>query len=70
MFRVYFEPDKHGNRDSTVEALEAMGALAEWSSPSLLAVDAQDQLHAQQIADYLQEQETAERLMYETGKTV
>jgi hypothetical protein len=69
VFRVSFERGNHGNRDSTVEALQALGAQVEWSSPSLLAVDARDQVHAQQIADHLNEQETAQRLMYETGKT-
>ncbi|PZR51803.1 hypothetical protein DNL40_14350 [Xylanimonas oleitrophica] len=69
VFRVYFERGNFGNRDSTVEELEALGAQVEWSSPSLLAVDARDQKHAQQVADYLHEQEKAQRLMYETGKT-
>jgi hypothetical protein len=69
VFRVYFEPGNYGIRDSTVEALQALGAQVEWSSPSLFAVDARDQAHAQQIADYLHEQEKAQRLMYETGKT-
>jgi hypothetical protein len=69
VFRAYFDRGNHGNRDSTVETLQALGAQVEWSSPSLLAVDARDQAHAQQVADYLYEQEKAQRLMYEAGKT-
>lgn len=69
VFRVYFERGHHGNRDATVEGLKALGAQVEWSSPSLLAVDARDQAHAQQVADYLHGQEKAQRLVYETGKT-
>jgi hypothetical protein len=32
-----------------VEALQALDALVEWSSPSLFAVDARDQAHAQRL---------------------
>ncbi len=68
VFRVWFGQSFHP-RDEVASALELHGALLEWSSPNLLAVDARDAAHAQQIADYLQEQEDAGRLMYETGKT-
>lgn len=69
VFRAFFERPQYRYRDTTVEGVQALGAQIEWSSPSLLAVDARDAAHAQQIADYLQEQEDAGRLMYETGKT-
>ncbi|MFZ1452627.1 MAG: DUF4265 domain-containing protein [Ferruginibacter sp.] len=69
VFRVWFGESFHP-RDEVASKLESLGALLEWSSPNLLAVDARDAAHAQQIADYLQEQEDATRLMYETGKTV
>jgi hypothetical protein len=49
--------------------LESLGALLEWSSPSLLAVDARDRAHAQVVADFLQEREGLGHLMFETGKT-
>jgi hypothetical protein len=35
----------------------------------LLAVDAADQAHAQVIADYLDEQDRADRLMFDTGRS-
>ena len=56
-------------RDEIATALDGLGALLEWSSTNLLAVDAHDAGHAREVADYLQEQEDAGRLMYETGKT-
>lgn len=69
VFRVHFERSMLGNRDVVVETLAELGALLEWSSASLLAVATQDAGHAQQVADYLFEQEGAGRLRYETGKS-
>jgi hypothetical protein len=69
VFRVHFAPSMMANRDSVAVELTKGGALMEWSSQSLLAVDARDLAHAQQIADYLHEQEERQRLIYETGKT-
>lgn len=68
VFRAWFGESFHP-RDEVSAELESLGALIEWSSENLLGVDARDAAHAQQIADYLQEQEDAGRLMYETGKT-
>lgn len=68
VFRIWFGESSHPRNEVSVE-LDSLGALIEWSSENLLAVDARDAAHAQQIADYLQEQENAGRLMYETGKT-
>jgi hypothetical protein len=68
VFRVWFGESFHP-RDEVVSELESLGALIEWSSPNLLAVDARDGLHAKEVAGYLQAQEDAGRLMYETGKT-
>jgi hypothetical protein len=45
------------------------GALLEWSSATLLALDAADEAHAEAIAGYLSEQERAGRLMFETGRS-
>ena len=68
VFRVFFgEPSSP--RSETVEELKDLGGLVEWFSPALLAVDARDQTHAQEIADYLWEQENRGRLVYETCKT-
>ena len=49
--------------------VEGRGALIEWSSRDLLAVDAVDKEHAQQVADFLAEREKAGQLVYETGRS-
>lgn len=69
VFRAFFERRQYGFRERAVGALTSLGALVEWSSPSLLAVDARDAAHAQEIADYLQNQQRKDHLAYETGKT-
>lgn len=68
VFRAFFERPQYRYREGTAEAVQALGAQVEWSSPSLLAIDV-DGASAQSVADYLQEQEDAGRLVYETGKT-
>lgn len=67
VFRVWFG-DSFQPRDEVSEALSAMGALIEWSSANLLAVDAVDQEAGQRIADYLMERERAGAFVYETGR--
>ncbi|MFT3798378.1 DUF4265 domain-containing protein [Microbacterium sp.] len=69
VFRVYFDRDNFGLRDEVVLELIGLGALVEWSSPKLLAVDARNATHGQEIADYLFSEENNGRLIYETGKT-
>lgn len=68
VFRVYFG-DSAYPRDEISQGLTARGALLELSSTNLLAVDARDQVHAQTLAAFLQEQEDLGHLIYETGKT-
>ena len=68
MFRAHF------GRSSTIhkevgERLTEMGAAMEWSSATLLAIDALDFPHAQQIGDFLNERADLGQLVYETGKT-
>ena len=68
VFRVWF-----GGSDvptsTVVERLESLGALMEWSSANLLAVDARDLQHAQEIADYLAGAERRGELVFETGRS-
>ncbi|MDR1237616.1 MAG: DUF4265 domain-containing protein, partial [Propionibacteriaceae bacterium] len=64
VFRVYFEESMRGNRDTVEKKLTELGALTEWSSANLLAVDARDADHGQQIADYLFEQQNLDQLVY------
>ncbi|UQX88706.1 DUF4265 domain-containing protein [Jatrophihabitans telluris] len=68
VFRVWFGESFHPREEVAAE-LESLGALVEWSSTNLVAVDARDAAHAKELAAYLQAQEDAGRLMYETGKT-
>lgn len=68
VFRVWFG-ESFQPRDEVANDLEGLGCLIEWSSPNLLAVDAVDHAHAQQIADFLAEHERAGQLIYETGRS-
>ena len=68
VFRVHSKQFADQGGDLTGRLTE-MGALLEWSSSTLLAVDARDLAHAQQVADLLQERENLGQLVYETGKT-
>jgi hypothetical protein len=69
VFRVFF-PHADSPKDATTTALTSLDALLEWSSPSLLAVDASNEAHARTIADFLQKEEDQGHLMYETGRTI
>lgn len=68
VFRVWlgesFQP-----RDEIAQGLMSLGSLIEWASSNLLAVDAADQGHAQRVADFLADCESAGHLVYETGRT-
>ena len=68
VFRVWFGSSAHP-RQEIADRLAERGALLEWSSAHLLAVDAADEAHAQEIADYLAEQQGAHRLTFETGRS-
>jgi hypothetical protein len=67
VFRVWFG-DSSYPRDDIAEALKSMGSLIEWSSRNLLAVDAEDEEHAELLADFLAEREQQKQLTYETGR--
>lgn len=69
VFRVHFDRSMLRYRDEVVAELAALGALVEWSSPSMFAVDAVDSEHAQRIADVLFAHEQAGRLVYEAGRS-
>lgn len=68
VFRVWFG-ESFQPRDEIADELKALGSLIEWSSPNLLAVDAVDHEHAQQVADFLAERERTGQLIYETGRS-
>ena len=56
-------------RDEIAEQIIELGALLEWSSTNLLAVDTVDEALAQTVADALHEHEQLGHLVYETGKS-
>jgi hypothetical protein len=56
-------------RETIAEALRELGALTEWSSVNLLAVDAENAEQAQAVADYLDAREKSGELMFETGRS-
>ena len=68
-FRVWFGDGDHPRFEVTSE-LADLGALLEWSSENLLAVDASDRAHADRVADVLLRHETAGHLVYETAQSV
>ncbi len=66
-FRVWFG-DSFAPRDEIAQELADLGALLEWSSTNLLAVDAADDETAQAVVDYLQKRQTSGDLIYEDGE--
>ncbi|HEY4668880.1 MAG TPA: DUF4265 domain-containing protein [Tepidiformaceae bacterium] len=68
VFRVWFGGSFHP-REEIAEQLTQLGALLEWSSVNLLAVDAADALQAQRVADFLQERRNRGQLLYDTGRS-
>jgi len=68
VFRVWFGGSSYPKHEIT-EALSAMGALLEWSSRDLLAVDALDEAHARDIHGFLLAHQDLGHLIYESGKT-
>ncbi|WP_218130027.1 DUF4265 domain-containing protein [Pseudonocardia oroxyli] len=69
VFRVFFERSNLVFRDEIVRGLESLQSIYEWSSASLLAVDARDEAHASIVAEYLADGERSGMLLYETGKS-
>lgn len=69
-FRVWFgDSSNPAVRNEVIERLGKLGALFEWYSQNLLAVDAENQEFAQAVADFLKGQEDLQQLNYETGRT-
>ena len=68
VFRVWFG-ESFQPRDEIARELEALGALLEWSSSNLVAIDAATEELASLVAAWLLEREQQGHLMYETGKS-
>ena len=69
-FRAWFGDSKNPNvRKDVVTKLSELDLLFEWSSQNLLAIDAPDAENSQRLANYLNKEHQARRLIYETGRT-
>jgi len=68
VFRAWFGDSFHPRQD-IANQLRDIGALLEWSSTNLLAVDAANAQEAQVVADFLSDQDTRGHLKYETGRS-
>lgn len=68
-FRAYFSSQALKERETVVAALVELGALVEFSSENMIAVDARDQAHAQIVADYLLAAERDLGVVYETSRS-
>ncbi|MDB5337689.1 MAG: hypothetical protein JWN70_3308 [Planctomycetaceae bacterium] len=68
VFRAWFG-ESFAPREEIAETLLSSGALLEWASTNLLAIDAADAAAATRIADILQTMSNEGKLIYETGRT-
>ncbi len=68
VFRVWFGNSFYPRSELESELLE-LGALLEWSSENLCAVDATDLSHAEVVADCLDRFERLQGVSYETGRS-
>lgn len=68
VFRAWFGESSFPRR-RVADELAGLGALLEWSSDNLLAIDAENAEHAKELADHLQAHEDERHLIFETGRT-
>ena len=69
-FQAWFgDADHPDSRDDVLTAIEDLGCEFEWYSRNLLGIDARDDELAQDVADYLSDQQSRQALTYETGRT-
>lgn len=69
-FRTWLsEADNDEIRDSLIAEIRRLGALWEWASPRLVAIDVADVELAHAIASYLSQREQVGEVTYETGRT-
>lgn len=69
-FRVWFgESNEPGIRDELLDKVRRLDCGIEWSSENLLAVDAANSDVAQDMANFLNENEKLGKLVYEAGRT-
>jgi hypothetical protein len=68
VFRVWFGESFHP-REQVADDVARLGALLEWSSTNLLALDAEDIVRAQAVADYLDRRERRGDLVFDAGRS-
>jgi hypothetical protein len=68
VFRAFLD-DSGAPFDDVTAWIDQRGGLLEWSSHHMVAIDAANEIEAQQVADYLADLETQGRLVYETGRS-
>lgn len=70
VFRIWFGRAVGPSQDEVAAQLVALGALVEWFSPNLLAIDTVDEHLARLVSAALLERQDREELIYETGRAV
>ena len=69
-FRVWLGDSSDLNiRDRISTVVPGMGCILEWYSENLLGIDAESESQAQELADFLINEEHAGALAYETGRS-
>lgn len=69
-FRVWFGDSPIPNiQDQVSSEIRRLGCLIEWYSENLLGIDADSDIQAQAVADYLWQKHQLGHLVYETGRT-
>lgn len=69
VFRVHFQSAAAPSVARTADELATIGALIEWSSSTLMSVDARDLRHAEEVSALLMHGQSRDDLIYETGKS-
>ncbi|WP_380052137.1 DUF4265 domain-containing protein [Kribbella deserti] len=65
VYRVWFGDTNEAVRETILSDLEGMSLLLEWASPNMLAIDAEYEGAAKQLADYLWPREKAGQIELE-----
>lgn len=68
VFRVWLGQFS-GSRLELTGALQGFGALLEWSSKNMFAIDTAGEADAQAVSNFLLERQSTQQLLYETGRT-
>jgi hypothetical protein len=67
VFRADFGRTSHQHAEKVADQLVQMGALLEWWSATLIAVDGRDEAHAWDVGKLLRDEQALGNLAYEPG---